>query len=79
MGYALISKFQFLLNNLFCDEGEKMETLLKTLLLIGTIITIITAQITENVQFKDISGENYDLYELLDRGTYVVVHTQYNS
>lgn len=56
-----------------------MKTLLKMLLLIGTITTIMSAQIIENVQFKDIKGKSYDLFDLLDRGTYVVVHTQYNS
>ncbi len=48
-------------------------------ILIGLTFGMLIAQQIPNVQFTDLNGRDYDLYKLLDQGTYVVVHTQYNS
>lgn len=48
-------------------------------MLISFAFGILIAQEISNVQFTDLNGKNYDLYNLLDQGTHVVVHTQYNS
>ncbi len=41
-------------------------------------ITATFAQI-DNVQFKELKGKQYDLYQLLSKGKHVIVHTQFNS
>ncbi len=33
----------------------------------------------DNVQFTDLKGKSYDLYDLFSKGKYIVVHTQYSS
>ncbi len=44
-------------------------------LLVFTIIAALSAaaqdMIRENVQFKDVNGNSYDLYEELDKGKHV--------
>ncbi len=39
---------------------------------------LAVAQIS-NVQFKDLDGKSYDLYEELAKGKHVLVHTQFNG
>lgn len=33
----------------------------------------------DNIQFKDLDGNSYDLYQLLGKGHYVFIHMQFNA
>lgn len=33
----------------------------------------------DNVQFTDLDGNSYDLYQMLDKGHYVLIHMQFNG
>ena len=52
---------------------------------INTVLFVIcftltgTAQIIENIQFTDMEGKNYDLYEVLGSGKHVYVEMVYNG
>lgn len=49
-----------------------MKKILTMIILI--FATISSAQELENFQFSDLDGNTYDLYEVLDRGTYIYIH-----
>lgn len=50
-------------------------------ILIGLILSVIYADPSEitNVQFTDDKGNDYDLFELLDRGTHVYIELVDNN
>lgn len=62
-----------------------MNTIFKTSLVIISLIATISSQvigsgtISNNVQFKDLDGNSYDLYDLLDGNKFVVLHMTYNT
>ncbi len=48
--------------------------------LIAMFVVITQAQtLSQNVQFKDLEGNSYDLYEVLNSGKHVLCHLQYND
>lgn len=50
----------------------------KALLLLFLFLSLCPAAI-ENVQFTDMEGKEYDLYSILEKGTYVLVHSTFNQ
>lgn len=50
-------------------------------IIIGFLFAIVTADPSKitNVQFTDDNGNNYDLFELLDRGTHVYIELVDNN
>lgn len=48
-------------------------------LIILTFILFSNANNIENFQFTDLEGKAYDLYEILDRGTYVYIYAVSNG
>ncbi len=57
--------------------GAFMKKLIVFTILIFSIFT--NASEVENVQFSDLEGNSYDLYEILDRGTYVYIYIVSNG
>ena len=48
-----------------------MNSIIKVSCIIGIVMLACMAQTVKNVQFSDLNGKSYDLYELLDEGKYV--------
>lgn len=48
-------------------------------LIILAISLYSSAKEIENVQFTDLNGNSHDLYEILDRGTYVYIYIVSNG
>lgn len=55
-----------------------MNHLIKALACVMCVSLLGFAQI-DNVQFQDMEGNSYDLYELLDAGKYVLCHFTFNG
>jgi len=51
-------------------EGT-MNSMIKFACIIVAVIIASSAQTVKNVQFKDLNGKSYDLYQLLNEGKYV--------
>lgn len=57
-----------------------MKRISKLLLSLFVLTAFIKAQtISQNVQFKDLEGNNYDLFDVLNSGKHVLCHLQYND
>lgn len=51
-----------------------------TLLLILMMSSALFARTRiDNIQFTDLDGNSYDLYEMLGKGHYVLIHMQFNN
>jgi len=48
-------------------------------MILGICATFSLAADVQNIQFKDMKGNSYDLYEVLARGTYVYVEMIFNT
>ena len=48
-----------------------MNRIIKVSYIVGIVILACMAQTVKNVQFEDLKGKKYDLYQLLDEGKYV--------
>lgn len=50
------------------------------LLFMSAGVAILTAQtLSQNYQFSDMEGNDYDLYALLDQGKHVLCHFTFNG
>ena len=55
-----------------------MGILSKAMGLLGMCAVLGSAQV-QNVQFKDMAGNSYDLYSVLNSGKYVYVEMMFNG
>lgn len=43
------------------------------------IINVCGSSISHNIQFEDLDGNNYDLFNLLSQGKYIALHMTFND
>lgn len=57
-----------------------MKYISKAFLCLCVLVGALFArQKIDNIQFKDLDGNNYDLYQTLEKGHYIVIHMQFNG
>lgn len=57
-----------------------MNNLKKGLLALFSIVAVISSQtISNNVQFTDMEGNSYDLFEELGKGKHILCHFHFNG
>ena len=60
-------------------KGGFMRRSISTAVFVICFALTGTGQIIENIQFTDMEGNNYDLYEVLGSGKHVYVEMVYNG
>lgn len=57
----------------------QMVTVVLTLITFGFSAVPDSGTVSSNFQFKDLDGNEYDLFELLDAGKYIFMHSTFNG
>lgn len=56
------------------------KTIIKLFISLIVLTALVQGQtLSQNVQFKDLEGNNYDLYDVLNSGKHVLCHLQFND
>lgn len=56
-----------------------MKTIKNLILLFGVVVLAYGQTISDNVQFTDMEGNSYDLFEELGKGKHILCHFHFNG